>query len=71
MQLLNPFSAQSVEVGLENLSRGGIQLRSAALICAGTLVKLRLRSAIMFGEVRYCTAGNGHFYVGVEFSHAV
>ena len=71
VQPLNPFSSDSVEASLENVSRGGMKLRTATLLGAGMLIKLHLRSAIMFGEVRYCEGSGDDFYIGIQFSDAL
>ena len=71
VQPLNPFSSDSVEASLENVSRGGIQLRTTTLLSTGTLIKLHLRSAIMFGEVRYCDGSDNNFCIGIQFSDAL
>jgi len=71
VQPLNPFSSESVQASLENVSRGGMRLRTATMLAAGTLIKLHLRSAIMFGEVRYCETNGDNFFVGVQFSDAL
>jgi hypothetical protein len=68
VQPLNPFSSDSVEASLENVSRGGMQLRTATLLGRGTLIKLHLRSAIMFGEVRYCEGSGDSFFIGIQFT---
>ncbi len=71
VQPLNPFSSESVQASLENVSRGGMRLRTATMLGTGTLIKLHLRSAIMFGEVRYCESSGNNFFIGVQFSDAV
>ena len=71
VQPLSPFSSDSVEASLENVSRGGMQLRTATLLGTGTLINLHLRSAIMFGEVRYCEGSGDNFFVGIQFSDAL
>jgi anti-sigma factor RsiW len=71
VQSINPFSSDSVEASLENVSRGGMQLRTATLLGAGTLIKLHLRSAVMFGEVRYCEGSGNDFFIGIQFSDAL
>ena len=47
VQPLNPFSSDTFEASLENISRGGMQLYTATLLGAGTLIKLHLRGAII------------------------
>jgi hypothetical protein len=71
VQPLNPFSSESVQASLENVSRGGMRLRTATMLATGTLIKLHLRSAIMFGEVRYCESNGSNFFIGVQFSDAL
>jgi hypothetical protein len=48
-----------------------MRLRTAAMLGTGTLIKLHLRNAIMFGEVRYCEGGGDNFFIGIQFSDAV
>ena len=71
VQPLNPFSSESVQASLENVSRGGMRLRTATMLGTGTLIKLHLRSAIMFGEVRYCEGRGNDFFIGIQFSDAL
>ena len=71
VQPLNPFSSESVQASLENVSRGGMRLRTATMLGTGTLIKLHLRSAIMFGEVRYCESSGNNFFIGIQFSDAL
>ena len=71
VQALNPFSSESVQASLENVSRGGMRLRTATMLGTGTLIKLHLRSAIMFGEVRYCEGSGNNFFIGIQFSDAI
>jgi hypothetical protein len=71
VQPLNPFSSESVQASLENVSRGGMRLRTATMLGTGTLIKLHLRSAIMFGEVRYCESSGNSFFIGIHFSDAL
>ena len=71
VQPLNPFSSKSVQASLENVSRGGMRLRTATRLGTGTLIKLHLQSAIMFGEVRYCESSGNNFFIGVQFSDAL
>jgi c-di-GMP-binding flagellar brake protein YcgR len=71
VQPLNPFSSDNFEASLENISRGGMQLHTATLLGAGTLIKLHLRGAIMFGEVRYCAGSGDNFFIGIQFSDAL
>ena len=71
IQPLNPFSAESVQASLENVSRGGMRLRTATMLGTGTLIKLHLRSAIMFAEVRYCESSGNNFFIGIQFSDAL
>ena len=71
VQPLNPFSSESVQASLENVSRGGMRLRTATMLGTGTLIKLHLRSAIMFGKVRYCESSRNKFFIGIQFSDAL
>ena len=71
VQPLSPFSSESVQASLENVSRGGMRLRTATMLGTGTLIKLHLRSAVMFGEVRYCESSDDNFFIGVQFSDAL
>jgi hypothetical protein len=71
VQPLNPFSSESVQASLENVSRGGMRLRTTTMLSRGTLIKLHLRNAIMFGEVRYCEGRGDNFFIGIQFSDAL
>jgi len=71
VQELNPFSPERFDGALLNVSRGGIGFRTGRLLEAGGLLKVRLKSVIAFGEVRYCAKIGDEFHVGVKLSEVV
>jgi len=65
IQQVNPFSANRTDVCVLDISQGGLGIHSSVSLWPGNFVKVRIRSAIAFGVVRYCVTRENGFHVGV------
>jgi len=66
IQSLNPFSLNFSAVSILDVSKGGLRLESKERLGFGTLIRVRLNSAIIFGDVRYCNPSGEKFDVGIQ-----
>ena len=67
LQILNPFAAEYSDIQIVDVSRNGMRLRGPMRVERGSLVKVRVKASLFFGEVRYCDAApDGSFFVGVQ-----
>ncbi len=68
LQILNPFSVESLEIQISDVSKEGMRLHVPFRVERGSLVKVRMKNSLFFGEARYCEpAGtDDFFYVGVK-----
>jgi hypothetical protein len=67
LQILNPFSVEYSANRIVDVSRNGMRLRGPVRVECGSLVKVRVKTSLFFGEARYCdSAPDGSFYVGVQ-----
>jgi hypothetical protein len=67
LQILNPFSVEYLEVKISDVSKEGMRLHVPMSVGRGSLVKVRMRTSLFFGEARYCEpAPDGFFNVGVQ-----
>lgn len=62
LQVVAPFSPEATPARIVDVSRSGMQVSVAASLAPGSTVKIRLRDAVVFAEVRYCRAGSGGEY---------
>jgi hypothetical protein len=66
IQSLNPFSPNWSTVSLVDVSKGGLRLESNERLGVGTLIRVRLNSTIIFGDVRHCNPSGQKFDVGIQ-----
>jgi hypothetical protein len=67
LQALHPLSAERHRVKIVNVSKDGLGILSAKSVLPGTIVQLRIGSAVELGNVRYCLAlEDGGFRIGVR-----
>lgn len=66
MQVLRPFSPNRLEARILNVSRGGMKLRLKQAVDSGSLIQIRFKDSVVFGEVRYCARAGGEFEAGVH-----
>jgi len=54
LQVISPFSSNRIAVRITDVSKSGMQFRLEAALDPGSTVKIRLRGAIVFAEIRHC-----------------
>lgn len=54
LQVIAPFSPERIAVRVLDVSKSGMQVRLDAAIDPGSTVKIRLKEAILFAEIRHC-----------------
>lgn len=66
IQSLSPLDLHTSEVNVVDLSENGVKLASAERIGVGSIVRIRLGTAFILGEVRFCIPVGANFHVGVR-----
>ena len=65
VKLLNPPWSGPLEARVLDISREGLKLRVAEFLNPGSLVQIRLKGTVAFGEIRHCRPVDTFFDVGV------
>lgn len=60
-----------VQAKVKNISGRGVGLEVERPLAIGAALKIPLDDAILLGEVIYCRAQGGGYYVGIELEHAL
>jgi hypothetical protein len=66
LQIVSPFSAECLDVRVVDVSKNGLRLHIEVVVLPGSLVKVRMKDYIGFGESRYCVRSDKGFFVGVQ-----
>jgi PilZ domain len=66
MRLMSPADLEPVEVRIVDASRDGFKLALKSPLDPGSIVQVRMRSALAVGEVRYCRTLGSEFHAGVQ-----
>jgi hypothetical protein len=66
LQILSPFSDEHLDVRILNVSKNGVGLYTPTGVMPGSLLKVRLKDYLAFGEARYCRPAAEGFSVGVQ-----
>jgi hypothetical protein len=66
MQTFSPFSPTKVPIRIIDLSRNGLKVRTPQPVDPGSIVQVRIREAVVLGEVRYCVAAGAEFDAGIH-----
>ena len=69
VQSIVPFTNESLEVQILNVSRGGMKLHSGKSLDPGMMVKIRIKNVVAFGEVRYCTFVGIGYTIGIKIEN--
>lgn len=71
-RVYDPLLSRAVSVRVLNASKGGLMLHTSNAFKVQALIQLRLKSAVIVGEVCYCSPVKDGFHVGVRIqaSHA-
>jgi hypothetical protein len=71
MQTFSPYSLVKTPVLITDFSRNGLRVRTSQFVGRGTIVQVRVRSAIILGEVRYCIAAGAEFDAGIQIQDMI
>jgi PilZ domain len=66
MRLIYPADREPVEVRIVDASREGFKLALKSPLDPGSVVQVRMKSALAVGEVRYCHTRGSEFHAGVQ-----
>jgi hypothetical protein len=66
LQIVNPFSDECSDVRMVDISNNGLGLYTPTAVMPGSLLKLRMKDYLAFGEARYCRPAKEGFFVGVQ-----
>ncbi len=66
LQKINPFSSDRLPIEILDISKGGMKVHVTSALEPGTMVKVRLKSMIAFGEVRHCKMVNHSYHSGIQ-----
>jgi hypothetical protein len=67
LQILNPFSVEHLEIYISDVCKEGMRLKVPIGVQRGSLVKVRIKKCLFFGEAGYCEpTSDSLFYVGVK-----
>jgi hypothetical protein len=65
LQKINPFSPDRISIQIIDISKGGMQVKTPSPLEPGTMVKVRMKGTIAFGEVRHSRAYGYSFRAGI------
>ena len=66
LQILNPLSADNLDVRILDVSKHGLRLSMRSNVEPGSSLKVRMKDYIAFGVARYCIPATEGFFVGVQ-----
>jgi hypothetical protein len=66
LQLLHPFSVDSWDVRIVDVSEGGLRTHTPRQLMPGSLIRLKMQFSVACGDVRYCIPAGSGFYAGVR-----
>jgi len=68
VQELSPLSLDRQKVKIVDISKNGLGIVASKAALPGTIMQVRINTAVELGEVRYCSAGDGNGYrIGLRF----
>lgn len=67
LQVLNPFSVGHLEIYIADVCNDGMRLKVPIAVQRGSLVKVRIKKYLFFGEAGYCEpSSDSFFHVGIK-----
>ena len=66
LQELHPLSLERHKVKIVNVSKNGLGLVSPRALLPGTIVQLRIKDIVELANVRYCSASDEGFRIGLR-----
>ena len=68
VQSLSPLSLDRQKVKIVDISKNGLGILASNAALPGTIMQIRINTAVELGEVRYCSACDGNGYrIGLRF----
>lgn len=71
LQRIVPFSPDLLPIRIVDVSKGGMQVSASTSLEPGTMVKVRLKGVIAFGEVRHCRTVGDSYRAGIQLYDAL
>ena len=66
LQELHPLSLERHRVRIVNVSKNGLGLVSLKAVLPGTIVQLRIKDVVELANVRYCSASDEGYRIGLR-----
>jgi hypothetical protein len=67
VQSLNPLSLDREKVKIVDISKNGLGILASKAVLPGTIMQVRINAAVELGEVRYCSASDAGYRIGLRF----
>jgi hypothetical protein len=71
MQTFSPFSPAKIRVQIIDVSQNGLKVHTPQFVGRGTIVQVRVKEALVLGEVRYCVPAGGEFEAGIQIQDVI
>jgi hypothetical protein len=71
LQVMSPLSHEHLEVRLLDVSKNGLRFFAQVGVLPGSLVMVRIKGHLAFGEARYCVTADEGFFVGIQLSEFI
>ena len=71
MQTFSPFSPAKIRVQIIDVSQHGLKVHTPHFVGRGTIVQVRVKEALVLGEVRYCVAAGAEFEAGIQIQDVI
>lgn len=66
LQVLIPFSIESWDARIVDVSPGGLRTHTPRPLQPGSLIRVKMQFSIACGDVRYCIPAESGYYAGVR-----
>jgi PilZ domain len=67
VQNLSPLSVDREKVKIVDISKNGLGILASKAVLPGTIMQVRINTAVELGEVRYCSASDDGYRIGLRF----
>ena len=66
LQRINPFSPERSSVLILDVSKNGMKVGAPVVLFPGTMVKVRMKTMVAFGDVRHCREIGDFYQAGIR-----
>lgn len=66
LQRINPFSLERSSIMVLDVSENGMKIGAPVVLFPGTMVKVRLKTMVAFGDVRHCREIGDFYQAGIR-----